>query len=186
MMHSKKLNSDGIVKKLMDIWKGDPINNFRTLLQNLDNDCTIFDNPTQKLLNTSFTNSLKDNKVNSTVEFKDDNDELQVLPSGKEKNKDSDSNISNESDELEEKKEEEIKISFTKDVLPYVIPLTCILTIEDKNKDFINMLNNIKESKELLEIFDDQCLIWWNKKGLNCWLINYYFSIINIISLNKI
>ena len=166
MMHSKKLNSDGIVKKLMDIWKGDPINNFRSLLRNLDNDCTIFDNPTQKLLNTSFTNSLKDNKVNSTVEFKDDYDELQVLPSGKEKNKDSDSNISNESDELEEKKEEEIKISFTKDVLPYVIPLTCILTIEDKNKDFINMLNNIKESKELLEIFDDQCLIWWNKKGL--------------------
>ena len=166
MMLSKKLNSDGIVKKLMDIWKGDPINNFRSLLRNLDNDCTIFDNPTQKLLNTSFTNSLKDNKVNSTVEFKDDDDELQVLPSGKEKNKDSDSNISNESDELEEKKEEEIKISFTKDVLPYVIPLTCILTIEDKNKDFINMLNNIKESKELLEIFDDQCLIWWNKKGL--------------------
>ena len=28
------------------------------------------------------------------------------------------------------------------------------------------MLNDIKESKELLEIFDDQCLIWWNKKGL--------------------
>ena len=166
MMQSKKLNSDGIVKKLMDIWKGDPINNFRSLLRNLDNDCTIFDNPTQKLLNTSFTNSLKDNKVNSTVEFKDDDDELQVLPSGKKKNKDSDSNISNESDEIEEKKEEEIKISFTKDVLPYIIPLTCILTIEDKNKDFINMLNYIKESKELLEIFDDQCLIWWNKKGL--------------------
>jgi hypothetical protein len=164
MIQSKKLNSDGIVKKLMDIWKGDPINNFRSLLRNLDNDCTIFDNPTQKLLNTSFTNSLKDNKVDSTVEFKDDDDELQVLPSGKKKNKDSD--ISNESDVIEEKKEEEIKISFIKDVLPYVIPLTCILTIEDKNKDFINMLNNIKESKELLEIFDDQCLIWWNKKGL--------------------
>ena len=110
-MHSKKLNSDGIVKKLMDIWKGDPINNFRYLLRNLDNDCTIFDNPTQKLLNTSFTNSLKDNKVNSTVEFKDDDDELQVLPSSKEKNKDS---ASESDDNVEEKKEEEIKISFTK------------------------------------------------------------------------
>ncbi len=162
MMQSKKLNSDSIVKKLMDIWKGDPINNFRSLLRNLDNDCTIFDNPTQKLLNTSFTNSLKDNKVDSTVEFKDDDDELQVLPSGKEINK----NSAFKNDEISEKKEEEIKISFTKDVLPYVIPLTCILTIENKNKDFINILNNIKESKELLEIFDDQCLIWWNKKGL--------------------
>ena len=37
------------------------------------------------------------------------------------------------------------------------------------------MLNNIKKSKELLEIFDDQCLIWWNKKGL----INIIHDIIN-------
>ena len=48
------------------------------------------------------------------------------------------------------------------------------VTIEN-NKDFINMLNNIKESNELLEIFDDQCLIWWNKKGL----INIIHDIIN-------
>jgi site-specific DNA-methyltransferase (adenine-specific) len=175
MMQSKKLNSNDIVKKLMDIWKSDPINNFRSLLQNLDNDFTIFDNPTQKLLNTSFTNSLKDNKVNSTVEFKDEDDELQVLQSGKKKYKDSasesDSNISNESKE----KNEEIKISFTKDVLPYVIPLTSILTIKNSNKDFIHMLNDIKDCQELLEIFDDQCLIWWNKTGL----INIIHDIIN-------
>ena len=167
MMYSKKLNSDGIIKKLMSIWKCDPINSFKTLLRNLDNDYIIFDNPTQKLLNASFTNSLKDDKVDSMVELKDENDELQELPSGKEKIKDiASKSDNNSSEDDEEEKEEEIKISFTKDVLPYVIPLTCILTIEDKNKDFINMLNNIAESKELLEIFDDQCLIWWNKKGL--------------------
>ena len=171
MMHSKKLNSNGIIKKLMDIWKGDPINSFKTLLRNLDNDYIVFDNPTQKLLNASFTNSLKDNKVDSIVELKDEDDELQKLPSGKKKIKD----IDNSSEDDEEKKEEEIKISFTKDVLPYVIPLTCILTIENKNKDFIHMLNDIKESNELLEIFDDQCLIWWNKKGL----INIIHDIIN-------
>ena len=176
MMHTKKLNSDGIIKKLMYIWKGDPINSFKTLLKNLDNDYIIFDNPTQKLLNASFTNSLKDNKVDSMVELKDENDELQELPSGKEKIKDSASKCDdNSSEDDEEKKEEEIKISFTKDVLPYVIPLTCILTIENKNKDFINMLNDIKESNELLEIFDDQCLMWWNKKGL----INIIHDIIN-------
>ena len=28
------------------------------------------------------------------------------------------------------------------------------------------MLNDIKDNKELLEIFDDQCFIWWNKKDL--------------------
>ena len=175
MMHSKKLNSEGIIKKLMDIWKGDPINSFKTLLKNLDNDYIIFDNPTQKLLNASFTNSLKDNKVDTTIELKDKDDKLQELPSGKEKIKDSasESDVNSLQDNKEEK--EEIKISFTKDVLPYVIPLTCILTIENKNKDFIDMLNDIKESNELLEIFEDQCLIWWNKKGL----INIIYDIIN-------
>uniref|UniRef100_A0A6C0H8F7 Helicase ATP-binding domain-containing protein n=1 Tax=viral metagenome TaxID=1070528 RepID=A0A6C0H8F7_9ZZZZ len=203
MMQSKKINSDNIVKKLMDIWKGDPINSFKNLLKNLDNDYIIFDNPTQKLLNASFTNSLKDNKVDSTIALKDEDDELQELPSGKEKIidnevdsiielkyeneelqelssskekiKDSSENDDNSSQDNDEEKKEEIKISFTKDVLPYVIPLTCILTIENKNKDFINMLNDIKESNELLEIFDDQCLIWWNKKGL----INIIHDIIN-------
>lgn len=76
---------------------------------------------------------------------------------------------------LVSKTQEPLGCSFTKDVLPYVIPLTCILTIKNKNKDFINMLNDIKENKELLEIFDDQCLIWWNKKGL----INIIHDIIN-------
>lgn len=169
MMFSKKINSDIIIKKLMNIWKYDPINNFKTLLRNLDNDYIIFDNPIQKLLNSSFANSLKNNKIDSIIELKDEDDELQELPSGKEKIKDS------PSESKDEKKEKEIKISFTKDVLPYVIPLTCILTIENKNKDFINMLNDIKESSELLEIFDDQCLIWWNKKGL----INIIHDIIN-------
>ena len=37
------------------------------------------------------------------------------------------------------------------------------------------MLNLIKDNKNLLEIFDDQCLIWWNKKGL----INIIKDIIN-------
>ena len=71
--------------------------------------------------------------------------------------------------------QEPLGCSFTKDVLPFVIPLTCILTIQNKNKDFIHMLNDIKENNELLEIFDDQCLIWWNKKGL----INIVYDIIN-------
>ena len=163
MMHSKKLFSDGIVKKLMNIWKEDPINSFKTLLRNLDNDYIIFDNQIQKLLNESFTKNLQGNRVNSILELKDEDDELQELPSGREQIKD---NASENDDKSSHDNEKELKISFTKDILPYIIPLTCILTIENKNKDFINMLNNIKESNELLEIFDDQCLIWWNKKGL--------------------
>ena len=51
-------------------------------------------------------------------------------------------------------------------MLPYVIPLTCILTIKSINKDFVKMLNDIQENPELLEIFNDMCLIWWDKKDL--------------------
>jgi hypothetical protein len=51
-------------------------------------------------------------------------------------------------------------------VLPYVIPLTCILTIKNSNKDFVKMLNDIQENPELLEMFNDMCLTWWNKKDL--------------------
>ena len=156
-----------IVKKLMDIWKEDPINSFRILLRKLDNDYEEFDNSTQKLINKMFTKSLKDNKVSLELKLKDDDDELQDLPSGKERltnDNVSDSDERSDNESLEEKKE--LQISFTKDVLPYVIPLTCILTIKNSNMDFVKMLNDIKNNPELLDTFDDQCLIWWNKKDL--------------------
>jgi len=171
MMDHKKINSEYIVKKLMNIWKGDPINSFKSLLKRIDDDYIEFDNHTQKLLNASFINSIKGDKINTKIEIKDIDDEIQNIPDGKEKIK-KDSESSKNSDNKEEKEEdekdeeEEPKISFQKDVLPYVIPLSCILTIENKNNDFIIMLNDIKNNKELLEIFDDMCLIWWNKNGL--------------------
>ena len=164
MLEQKKLNSDAIVSKLMDIWKYDPIHSFKSLLRNLDNDYIEFDTLTQKMINKLFISSVKDDKVNAIIEFKDDGDELQELPSGKEKVRDDESENSKSGEEKPEK--EEIKISFTKDVLPYVIPLTCILTVNNANKDFVKMLNDIKENPELLDIFDDMCSIWWNKKDL--------------------
>ena len=170
MMEQKKLNSDAIVTKLMEIWKSDPINSFKSLLRNLDNDYVEFDTSTQKLINKSFTSSLKDDKVNTTIEIKDVDDELQKLPSGKEKVRDdsveNNTENSENSDEEEKPEKEEIQISFTKDVLPYVLPLTGILTIKNSNKDFVKMLNVIQENSELLDMFDDMCLIWWNKKDL--------------------
>ena len=175
IMLNKKINSDIIIKKLMDIWKEDPINGFRTLLRKLDNDYEEFDNPTQKLINKTFTKSFKDSRVKLDVIMKDEDDEIQDLPSGKEKVKSDSENSDDENskdsgDENEDSKnneeKKEINISFTKDVLPYVIPLTCMLTIKNSNMDFVKMLNDIKETPELLDTFNDQCLIWWNKKDL--------------------
>jgi len=142
----------------MEIWREDPINSFRTLLNKLDNDYIEFDNSIQKLINKTFINSLKDEKISLQLKLKDEDDEIQELPTGKEKIKVNDEEIENN--------KKEITILFTKDVLPYVIPLTCILTVKDSNMDFVRMLNDIKENPELLEVFDDQCLLWWNKKDL--------------------
>jgi 16S rRNA G966 N2-methylase RsmD len=167
MMEQKNLNIDAIVTKLMEIWKSDPVNNFKSLLRNLDNDYVNFDTSTQQIINKSFRSSLKDDKVNTTIEMKEDDDELQDLPSGKEKVRDeSDKSEKSVSGGEENIEKQEINVSFKKDVLHYVIPLACMLTIKNANKDFVKMLNDIQENPKLLDMFDDMCLTWWNKKDL--------------------
>ena len=168
MFVNKELNSNKLINKILYLWKDDPINNFKNLLRNLDNEYIYVDNDTQKLINKSFMSKIND-KNNLTIEI---NDELQSIPDGVEKIK------LEESDKIE-KSDKIINISFTKDVLPFIIPLTCILTIKDNNKDFINMLNDIQENNELLDIFNDQSLIWWNQKDLIkiiIKIINKYFN----------
>ena len=181
MLFNKKINSDMIIKNLMDIWKKDPIHNFKILLKRLDHDFEDFDNSIQHLINKTFTKSLKDDKVNLQLKFKDDEDDPQILPSGKNIIKDDDDtdDSSDQTSTLSENDNKEINISFTKDVLPYIIPLVCILTIKNNNMDFVKMLNDIHENNELLDIFNDQCLIWWNKKDLIDLIkniINQYFD----------
>jgi hypothetical protein len=162
---NKKINSDILIQKLIIIWKDNPINNLRTLLRNLDNEYIEFDNKTQKLLNMSFISATKGD-IKATLEVKDEEDELQSLKNGKEISINKEENEKNEKNENNDLEIEVKDISFTKDVLPYIIPLTCILTMKETNKDFINMLSFIKNNPELLEIFDEQSLIWWNKKDL--------------------
>lgn len=169
MMLNKKINFDVIIKKLMDIWKEDPVNSFKNLLRKLDNDYEEFDNSTQQLINKTFIKSVKGDKINLSIALKDNDNEIQKSPTGKEIIKEDNSCEQNEGNNEEcsedcEKKEN--SISFTKDVLPYIIPMTCILTIKNSNMDFVKMLNDIKDNPELLDVFDDQCLIWWNKKDL--------------------
>ncbi len=172
MMQNKGADATKIVKKLMDIWKEDPINSFKSLLRKLDNDYVDFDTSIQKIINKTFLKSLKDNKINMELRFRDENDKVQELPTGRERIQDINDKYNNEhNDNIDfnsknEDEKKEIYISFTKDVLPYIIPLTCIITLKNNNMDFVKMLNDIKENPELLDTFDEQCLIWWNKKDL--------------------
>jgi hypothetical protein len=170
---NKKIDTDKIITRLLDIWKSDPINNLNILLKQLEDDIVEMDNDDQKALNKYFTKSMEHDTFDIDVEFKDKENERQEIKSGKEVTKiyssdsDSDTDTDTDSDtDSDSEEDNKIKISFTKDVLPYVIPFACILTLKDNNNDFIEMLNSIDKNKELLEIFNEQTSIWWNNKGI--------------------
>jgi hypothetical protein len=166
MLDNKNVSIDVIINKLITFWKSDPINNFKMLLRNLDDDYIIFDNPTQKMVNKMFMNSIKTSNVSATIAF---NDVQQDVQSGKCMIKQQLTGIDKEDTT------KVVEISFTKDILPFIIPLACILTIQNNNKNFVKMLTDIKNDAALLEIFDDQCLIWWNSKNL----INFVQTIVS-------
>jgi len=112
--------------------------------------------------------------TNSTINFFEDGDEQEINDGQtikKENKSDSGFDISSLSEENNNKKEE-IKISLTKDVLPFIIPLICFLTIKENNKNFLEMLNMVKYNEELLEIFNEQTFLWWNKTNIID-LVNY-------------
>lgn len=152
-----KDNKTKLVQKLMDIWKSDPINNLKKLLKKIEDNIIELDNSDQKILNQYFTASGKEN-INMGIKFDEDID--QKLQKGKNIKKDT--NNENSDDE----KETEVKISLTKDILPFVIPLSCILTMNNNKTDFIEMLETIKDNDDLFDIFNEQSYIWWNKKDI--------------------
>jgi hypothetical protein len=160
---NKRVDNDVIIHNLLEIWKKDPINGLRRLLKNIEDEILEISNEDQKSLNNIFTKSLEKNN-NEQILFGDD-DEIQELHDGQTIKKEN--NLDNSSiTEKETEVKEDVKISLTKDVLPFIIPLSCFLTIKDNNKNFLEMLNMIKHNEELLEIFNEQTFIWWNKSDI--------------------
>jgi len=163
-------NKTKLIEKLLYIWKSDPINNLKTLLRKIEENIIDLDTKDQKIINKYFTSSVNDEKFNIKVEF--DEDCGQPLQSGKEitkkDNSDYDDCVEKDNERsAEDYHEKDIKnISLTKDILPFIIPLSCILTIQDNNYDFIELLKTISLNPNLLEVFDDQSFIWWNKKDI--------------------
>lgn len=111
-----------------------------------------------------------------TVKFKMDDDNNQELPNGKSKIiKDNINNDKDNKDDEEDETEEIIDISLTKDILPYVIKLSFILSMNDKEMDFVKILENIKKNPNLLDVFNKQCTIWWNRQDI----IDFLIKIVN-------
>jgi len=154
-----KENKTKLVENLLQIWKENPTNHLTMLLRKLE-DCIIehIDSNDQKLCNQMFMNSVGDKKVN--VKVKVDEESEDVLSTGKEIIKQCDDGA----ESVEEVEESiDVDISITKDVLPFIIPLICILTLSTAHKDILEMLNTIKSNPSLLDVFNDQSFIWWNK-----------------------
>lgn len=167
---NKDINSRKIINKLLDIWKADPANSLDSLLKQIrvdDNTVTIHSTD-QSLLNKYFSSNCSKDKKPDKIRFKNDEDQIQEIKSGQKKIKDKDNN--NTTSDNQEKEEDvidttsETNVSFLIDVLFYIIPLTCILTIDNIDSDLLNMLKKIKKDDKLCDIFHDQTNIWWSHK----------------------
>lgn len=161
---NKKVSHEKIINNLLEVWKKDPINSLRQFFKNIEDEILEISNDDQKSLNDIFSKSL--NKNNNEKILLGDTDELQELPNGKIIKKDIDNDSNSDSDNYSEEEIEEFKISLNKDVIPFIAELSCYLTIKDNNKIFLEMLKMIKHNKELLDIFNEQTFVWWNKSNI--------------------
>ena len=155
-----KENKTKLVEKLLHIWKADPIHNLKILLKKIEESIIDMDTKDQKMMNQYFTSSIGDGKLNVKVQFDEECED--ALPTGKETIKQDGGD--KDTEDIEDNKD--IDISLTKDVLPFIIPLICILTMNTEHKDILEMLNVIKTSPTLLSVFQDQSFIWWNKSDI--------------------
>ena len=177
------------LQNILDLWNKNPINQlniFKKLIEetyeNLDLNINyeilkIFKNIDEKDLKQINKN------INEKYELvNDENIDKQRIPknnSKKEKIKVNKDEIENIKNELIEKKK------LTKDILPYIIPLSCILTYDNNEKQFINILNIIKNNKILKEIFNNQCETIWDKNGLLDIFIQIIEKLDNLENINN-
>jgi hypothetical protein len=164
-LFESKENKTKLVEKLLHVWKSDPINNLKILLRKIEENIIDLDTKDQKILNQYFTSSVGDDKVNVEVQFDEESNE--ALPDGKVIVKEEGGHDYDPEDKSEDEPDtQNANISLTKDVLPFILPLSCIITMNTEDRDILEMLNVIKTNPSLLSVFNDQSFIWWNKKDI--------------------
>lgn len=189
-LFESKENKTKLVEKLLNVWKDNPSNSLKILLKRIEDSIIDLDTTDQQILNKYFTSSTASNTVNIKIKF--DDESCGVLPNGKEKIKIEKSLVEDTLDNVEvlEGKEDEpedfevlpTNVSFTKDLLPFILPLSCILTINKDNNDILEMLNIIKTNPELLTVFQDQSFIWWNNLNVINLLENILYKYVKVNS----
>ena len=160
MILSNKINSDELISKLIKMWTSNSKNTLERLFKRLEfieikeNDL----NELEKIF--SITNENISNKI-----IISSND----ISSGR--------TITKENNKINNKKEDK-KIELYRDIFPYIIPLSCLLTLDNKESNLIKILDIIEKNEDLLEIFNDQSNIWWGNINI--------FNIIKKIIMNYI
>jgi hypothetical protein len=166
-LFENKESKTKLVENLLAIWKANPSNNLKILLRKIEDMIIDLDTTDQKIANYYFTSSVDDKKLN--VKIRVDEENIQDLQSGREVIKNSSEEAVDVENICEEEKKINENISITKDVLPFIVPLSCILTYGKKHGeilDIIEMIEIIKNDQTLLNVFNDQTFIWWNKKDV--------------------
>jgi hypothetical protein len=164
---NKEIDSNILIENMLNAWKENPVNNILTLLSSIEDQCLELDTNTQKLINNYFSGSCKNN-IRCKIEFEELDDEKQEIQNGKD--------IIKDKIDKKEKSIIELQVDFNKAVLPFIIPLSCILTIKNNNKNLCDMLDTIKKDNNLLNIFNEQSVIWWNNKNVNLFETIEYIS----------
>ncbi len=173
-LESFNITKEVSIENIMNILSQNPqqqLNNFRNLLAEFTE---YFTDDVKTLFYKYFyrKNTGKNNKTSTELVNSPENQDLGKNTKIKEEIKDSVKNLNNEINEEMDKK----KIS--KDVLPYVVPLSCVLTYNYDEQKLIEILNIIKNNKILNEIFNDQCKTIWENDGL----IDILLKIVNDIN----
>ena len=174
MLETYNFDGNKSLENLLELWNKNPINQlniFKKLIEDYYENIELGIN--EELLKIFKQIDIKNyNKLNNIIQqeelIKDDNIPYQDLKTQKEK--------------LEKLKSEiEQKEKLRKEILPYIIPLSAVLTYNINENNFINCLNIINKNQILKEIFNSQCQIIWDKNEL----LELLIKIINNIDIDN-
>jgi hypothetical protein len=150
-------NNNKIINKILEEWHKNPINNIHIFLKQIEDENIELNSNDIKYLYKYFIVG-KEKTVIKTIQISN-----QSLPNGIEIINADNKEESENNDFKEEINIENPKyiINISKDILPFIIPLCCLLTIQNNTREFIEMINIIQDIPELLDIFKEQSFIWW-------------------------
>jgi hypothetical protein len=171
-LFQSKENKTKIIENLLNVWKSNP-NNVLHVLKQIEKQMINVEISDQNIINEYFGSFDRSKQPPIKIIFNEET--FQDIHSGKTKNRKGKARAYEEED-----------ISLTKDILPYIIPLCCILTVHIEEYEFNKIIDIIKTTPNLLEIFDDQVLIWWKKTNIITFIEKFIYKYIQNSSINEI